>query len=204
MIKKPVFAQIISAIFHPILWVFYILVWITFLYQTVFTEKKSLIIFLLISFFFSVGLPSVFLWILLRFKMISSLLISNRKERTLPLFVVGLSYFMIYQLFGSMALPSSFALIFKGASYMVLLCMMITFFWKISIHMLSIGGTIGFLMALGLQYNWLFPHVILPMIFLSGIIGYSRLRLDAHTPAQVYIGFVVGWLVMFFAFMFLN
>ncbi len=70
--------------------------------------------------------------------------------------------------------------------------------------MLAIGGTIGFLMAIGLEYNWLFPQIILPMIFLAGIIGYSRLKLNAHTPAQVYIGFLTGWMVMFFAFMFLN
>jgi hypothetical protein len=103
-----------------------------------------------------------------------------------------------------MLLPPSFQLVFLGAAFIVLVCMMITLFWKISIHMISIGGTIGLFMAIGFRYEWLLPQIILPLFFLAGIVGYARLRLEAHTPTQVYIGFITGWIVMFIGFFLLQ
>lgn len=203
MTEKPVFAQVVSAMFHPILWVFYMLTFLTFLYRSDFKEANAVVIFLLVSFFLSVVMPSIMMWILFRFKMISSLQLAERSERILPLFVVGVSYFITYQLYSSMMLPAGFQLIFKGATYLVFVCMVITLFWKISLHMLSIGATIGFLMAIGLHYEWLFPQIILPIFLIAGVVGYARLKLQAHTPAQIYVGFLAGWLLLFVGFFFL-
>lgn len=179
------------------------LTFLAFLYRSDFKEPNAVVIFLLVSFFLSVVMPLVMMWILLRFKMISSLQLTERSERILPLFVVGASYFITYQMYSSMMLPAGFQLIFKGATYLVFVCMVITLFWKISLHMLSIGATIGFLMAIGLHYEWLFPQIILPIFLIAGLVGYARLRLQAHTPAQIYVGFLTGWLLLFVGFFFL-
>ena len=203
MKKNTSFANIIATAFHPILWVYYLLVFITILFRTVFTSPTGMIQFLGASFFITIMFPVMTLWALLRLKKITSLRMDDRKERTLPLFIVGISYYMIHYLFKIMSLPQSFQLLFLGATFMIFVCMLITFFWKISIHMLSIGSTIGFVIALGLRYDWLMPQIVLPMILIAGLVGYSRLKLNAHTPAQVYVGFITGFCIMLFGVSFL-
>jgi membrane-associated phospholipid phosphatase len=34
------------------------------------------------------------------------------------------------------------------------------------------------------------------LVILSGFVGYARLRLNAHTPLQVYVGFLLGTLIL--------
>lgn len=196
MTNKAPFASIISISFHPILWVFYLLTFITILHQSTFSSSYFMFQFLGACFLLTIAFPIALIWVLYKMKRITSIQMESRNERSLPLFIVGLSYYFVHYLFKLMILPQSFQLLFLAATFMVFICMMITFFWKISIHMLSIGATIGFVMAIGLRYEWLMPHIVLPLLLLAGLVGYSRLKLNAHTPAQVYVGFIAGFMVM--------
>ncbi len=74
----------------------------------------------------------------------------------------------------------------------------ITFFWKISMHMIGIGGLTGAILALSLRFGidaWMIFTVVL---LISGLLGSSRLFLNAHTPAQVHTGYLLGTVVVFF------
>jgi len=90
-----------------------------------------------------------------------------------------------------------------GMAILVLLAMVINLFWKISIHTLGIGSVSGtfFGISILLQTN-LFP-LIAALILLSGVVGWARLRLNAHNEAQVYTGFAVGFFVMVVLFVFI-
>jgi membrane-associated phospholipid phosphatase len=35
--------------------------------------------------------------------------------------------------------------------------------------------------------------IIVALIIISGLVGFARLQLQAHNPAQVYTGFIVGF-----------
>jgi membrane-associated phospholipid phosphatase len=86
--------------------------------------------------------------------------------------------------------------------YIILLCCslsliatsLINLVWKVSAHMVGIGGVIGAVIALSVQLDTDFFYILSSLILLAGLLGYSRLKLNAHTPAQVYLGFVVGFL----------
>jgi membrane-associated phospholipid phosphatase len=68
--------------------------------------------------------------------------------------------------------------------------------WRISSHMLGIGGIIGLIMATSIIYGAdIILYLVISML-LAGFIGFSRLSLNAHTPAQVYTGLAVGILVV--------
>jgi len=73
-----------------------------------------------------------------------------------------------------------------------LFALVINFFWKISLHLLAIGGVIGFI----LSYIFFFKVNILIVfvigLLISAFVAASRLRLNAHSPAQVYAGFLLG------------
>lgn len=70
------------------------------------------------------------------------------------------------------------------------LSLAVTFFWKISLHMIGIGGFIGLQIALAAHGYTLYAPFIGFSFLLAGIIAASRLYLNAHTPYQIYIGFI--------------
>lgn len=72
----------------------------------------------------------------------------------------------------------------------------ITFFWKISAHMMSMGGLIGAVLTISYYVLGTNPYVLFIILFiLAGCLGTSRLILQRHTPAQVYIGFGAGLII---------
>ena len=69
----------------------------------------------------------------------------------------------------------------------------ITFFWKISLHTVGIGG----LLAVVIVWTRMMPQVVLPLIpivvICAGLVGFARLQLQAHTQSQIYVGYLVGF-----------
>ncbi|MCD6366826.1 MAG: hypothetical protein J7L46_04720 [Bacteroidales bacterium] len=81
---------------------------------------------------------------------------------------------------------------FWSIAAITLFALVINFFWKISLHLLGIGGVVGFI----LSYIFFFKVNILIVfvigLLISAFVAASRLRLNAHSPAQVYTGFLLG------------
>ncbi|MDQ4141322.1 MAG: hypothetical protein M3142_12475, partial [Bacteroidota bacterium] len=69
----------------------------------------------------------------------------------------------------------------------------ISYFWKISAHSVGMGGALGFIILL---HTWQPEertlYLVSGTILLSGIVLSARLALNAHTPSQVYTGFLLG------------
>ncbi len=59
--------------------------------------------------------------------------------------------------------------------------------------MASIGGLTGFLISVSIILKTDIPVLIISAIIISGFLGYSRIRLGAHKPSEVYAGFVLGF-----------
>jgi hypothetical protein len=85
--------------------------------------------------------------------------------------------------------------IYLGAIYTLVMAMIITIKWKISLHMIGIGGAVGVFLALQFSYGELY-NTLLMSIFFSGILGYSRFEQKAHNLKQIYSGFMLGFLMM--------
>ena len=72
---------------------------------------------------------------------------------------------------------------------------------KISMHMLAQGGILAvYLHVAMMDHTWDLNWVSV-LLLSAGLVGWSRLRLGAHTPAQVYSGFALGlltvWITLF-------
>ena len=67
--------------------------------------------------------------------------------------------------------------------------------------MIGIGGMTGALIGISLSLHVDLQALILLFVFLSGLAGYARLKLKAHTQTQIYSGFVCGLLVMLILFL---
>ena len=141
-------------------------------------------------------LPFVVTVILKKLKLISSLHMPLKEERTLPFLITGLLYYSMIHLFSQtwkIPLPILIYQFMIGATLAIIIGMIITYSWKISIHMIGIGGVVGILITLSKTGNNVLFFPIIISIFVSGIIGFSRLELKAHNPGQLIAGFILGF-----------
>ncbi len=191
------FAQLISHLFHPLLMPTYgfMIIFFTKNYISTFTTVRLKILILVVTFIFTFLLPTINAFVLLKMGRIKSLGMESNEERVIPYSSAALYYFSLYYLFYNAEFPNIFKILILGASVSIVLSLLINFKWKISAHTIGIGGIAG--AALGIIYRLHIDlHFILMLVILvSGLVGYARLKLNAHTPAQVYTGFLLGFFV---------
>ena len=185
--------QLISIILHPIFMPLLALhLTLLFLPVLTFTLSQSLLLIYSILIFSTIVLPLASIFWLMRKEQVSSLEMSNHKERSLPLFktVIWMSfgYYLLQNLLLYTPILKAELL---GAIIIILLAAIISKFWKISLHLLAIGGVVGVFIALQIIYGD-FLYLIVFFILLSGLLGVARIKQKAHNYAQVYAGFIVG------------
>lgn len=190
-------AKIISYIFHPLLMPTYGFAFIFFTenYISMFIPALLKYIILGVTFLFTFLLPTVNALILLKMKRIQSLEMETNQERIIPYSSTALYFFALFYLFYDAEFPSIFKIVILGAGISILLTFIINFKWKISAHTIGIGGIAG--AALGIIYRVQMDMTLafISILLLSGIVAYARLKLNAHTPAQVYSGFLLGFCI---------
>lgn len=143
---------------------------------------------------FTCILPVTSIWILIRRGLVSSMQIDNARERTMPFLytIVGFG-FWCYLMISVLQAPLFMSFITIGATVAIGLVAVINHFWKISAHLTGFGGLFGGLMtyclALGAIPTW---GTLTLWLGLALLLMYARLRLNAHTPAQVCAGWLLG------------
>jgi membrane-associated phospholipid phosphatase len=132
--------------------------------------------------------------ILLKTNTVSSIEMPSKKERSLPLFVnficVCCCFFLLNKLFFFNHFLSG---LFIGVMLTLFFALLISRFWKISLHMLGAGGLLGILINLNILTGASF-YIIIVWVFISGALAYARLKENAHTSLQIYTGFLLGFL----------
>lgn len=141
-------------------------------------------------------LPVAFVFLLKLLGFISSIQIPNREERIIPFFLTAALYYAaIYLLSNYWQLPLN-PVIYQfmiGATLATIIGMVITSKWKISVHMIGIGGVVGIFTVISkIQERTLLTEVVI-LLILSGLIGFSRIELKAHNYSQVFAGFILGF-----------
>ena len=192
------FAWAISVIFQPIFVPFYSLIILfnadTYITYAISSEMKQFIF--IITLLNTIILPLGVFYYFYRAKLIDSLHMHTAKERSLPFLTVVVFQLSTYYVFIKAPMPSLFPNLVLGAALSVATAFVINLKWKVSIHMLGMGGIVGTIIGLILRYQVDAIQLVMALIILSGIVGYSRLKLDAHTPLQVYVGFTLGTLIL--------
>ncbi len=200
-------AKIISVVFHPLFFTTYAVLLMFalpgFLNLYPYNYKKAITLIVFTATFI---LPLLVLLILLNLQKIQNLQFADKKERLLPLFTTFILYISAYLITTNFpgGIPTYISIFILCSVISVLLITIITYKFKISIHMAGIGGFIGFFYIFFLEQNMpslLFTignfqiykvHFFTIMILVSGIIASSRLKLNAHNPLQITTGFFLG------------
>lgn len=187
-------ASFLSYILHPLLVPTYcVLILLNtpfFLSYTLSFEAKAWLISLIFAFTFIA--PVAIILVLYFFGMVDSIELEKPSQRTLPLLFTSVSYMGLLYILRGTALPDYLLYMIYGALFTLLAGMLITLAYKISLHTLAWGAAVSSFIGLSLRMGVNLLPIILTGLFLSGITGYARLKLNAHNPPQVYLGFLTG------------
>lgn len=198
--KKPSWASAVSAVFHPFLMPLYTLV-LLYLSDPILHLHFAAFFYLLVVMLVNTVAPAISLYIMYRRGVISDLDIRNRKQRAWPFLVVLAYYVLTWFIVGrgdnATMLPQVYANLLLGLILAISGAIIITRHFKLSMHGMGAGGTLGALVAV--QTLHFSPSFLLDMalILLVGLIGSSRLALGVHTHREVYAGILYGFSVIF-------
>jgi hypothetical protein len=162
----------------------------------------SQLLFLILFFCITFVLPVCLMSFLKIFGSIKSFKLESRRERIFPFFMILLLYAAFTYLLTYRNKIGFDDNVFKFLLIMdclVLAGTLFTVFYKVSIHAIGIMGLAGILIPLNKESdNTLLLWITIGVVLLAGIIMSARLQLNAHTPRQVLVGAVSGFLIGFF------
>lgn len=196
--KEPLAARIISIILHPLFMGMYA-VGLLFVYTDFkFVFANQILFFLAPFFILTFLIPANALFLLKKAHLIKDYDLKDRKERFLPFLIIFCCYALLFYYFYQAGLYVWFLSLLLAPLFLLIITAIISTFWKISAHMMGIGGLIGGVLSVCYNVKGLNPFFLFIILFiLAGCLGVSRLILKRHTPAQVYTGFVIGLAVTY-------
>ena len=187
-------APVLSVLLHP-LWMPTLTIIICFgvdPHLSLYFDKDGLLIIYAMVFVMTALFPLTSAFMMVRNGLISEFSMPERRERA-PAFILTLLYYCLcYYLLRRTPNHPVTLCIFLGATLALATTLFITLRWKISVHMVGIGGLLGALLAVMLLHNAFAPLALCALLVLAGALGTARLLVSDHTPAQVYAGALLG------------
>ena len=202
-----VLATFFSWVFHPLFIGLYMCLYIVYLQPdyfigvSKFTKLQTILIYVVNSIFFP--LISVLLCKALGF--IDSIYLNTRKDRIL-LYTICMIYFFwnFYVFRNKSATPPIIATMALGIFLAIVLAFIANIYFKISMHAIGVGGMIGFFTVL-LYASPAFVSLPLAVaILIAGITCTSRLLIADHNMADIFLGFIAGFISQWIAAWFLG
>lgn len=141
-------------------------------------------------------LPLTVMILLNQLGLIKTFRLESNRERIVPVFFTGFFYFIGYMVLKRFGLPQFIYQFILASLVALYAALVVTFWWKISLHMIGIGGITGAIVALSLKMGLGINAAFVAFLIASGIVGSARLYLNAHTPMQILVGFLLGCLTV--------
>ncbi len=126
-----------------------------------------------------------------------------REERLLALVITAIFYLLSYYLVSRIQLSPIFSLFILGSTTLIVATLVISLFWNISAYAIGTGALFGAFLGLHLTLNIDLLLLLFFALLAGGATGFSRLKMEKHTPAQFYTGFIIGAVGMLAHFLYL-
>lgn len=190
-------AHFFSIVFHPLLMPIYgtLLLFYTvdiwFVYNLPGTAKLMISAVILLN---TLVVPVLFLLFMLKTGKISDVQVSRKNERYLPLLVTLIFYVATYIVLSNLGLNSVLLTFLLVGVLALTLGFLVNLFWKISMHMIGLGGIFGAFYFLAFHYNLSYYNYLAGVIVAAGLTGAARVKLKQHTLSQIFSGVLLGFL----------
>ncbi len=189
-----IFSKVVSAVFQPVfmpVYTYLLLYNINSYISLALSPSVKILLFLMIL-FSTVILPVLVFIIFKRNHVVSSFHMKTNEERNYPYLVTALIYFGLYLLLSKTVLHPIYSVFFLAATVLSLVLLFVNLRFKISAHMAGLGGVTGLLAGIAFRWNLELTLPVIIAIAIAGLVAYARLKLNAHKPSEVYLGFLAG------------
>ncbi len=190
---------VISTLFHPVFINIASLLLLFSLFPSLAAmsyQAKSTIISVIVS--LTVIIPLVLVGLLKITNSITSIQLEDKKDRKWPYVATAMGYIFSFYLLQKVGVSSLLLKYLLAGIGTVISISVINIFWKISVHMASIGAMLGLLIIANFA-NYLDSRLMIAgIILIAGIVASARLFANAHNISQIVSGFVLGlaWILM--------
>ncbi len=165
------------------------------------------LLLLIMVFAYTAVIPGVGILLMRPLGLVSRLDMPDKQERIGPYIIVGVFYLWLFKnLVSEGEVPASFVRFTLGATIGLFLVFFVNIFEKISAHAAGWGGLVvaaafyifaqpGLLAELHFGDNVLAISplaVLAALLVLAGAVGTARLSLGAHSPQELYRGYLAG------------
>lgn len=190
------FSKLLSYVLHPLLMPFYTILVLfninTYLSFSISPQLQQVI--LLVVFMTTLVFPLLSSVMLLQKGAIRSLEMESKEERRMPFLFAGVCYLVCFYLIYRLPVARVLSVMILAASATIFLSWLLSYRYKISIHMIGIGGLTGVMYSVARLFSADLTLMMVVCLLLSGLLGTARLSLGAHSPSQIYTGFLTGFL----------
>lgn len=192
-------AKIITYVLNPLIMPFVGVLFLLFFDEYYFLQVSPINKFYILGFIFLVTflLPFIVALLLRNNGQIGSLEMQQREERRLPILITAFIYTALFFLISRVPGLDRIRLFLLATTITLILSGFITNYYKISIHMLGVGGIVGLVAYMSTYSLFSLTTLLIGCIIFSGLVGAARIQLKAHTHGQVYSGFALGFAVVF-------
>jgi hypothetical protein len=205
-------AHAISFVFHPLFMMTYMAILLSLINPYLFgvNDISGNVIFILQIFFSTFFLPALAVVMMKMLGFVETLEMEDKAERIGPL-IATLIFFlwMSYNFYHSSLIPLAFTIFMVGSTIALCLAFAINVVSKISLHAIGMGGLLGMIIITMLYFSYGYFQVgglsvsmnalLMVVIVICGLVGTSRLLLEAHQPMDLYGGFFIGFGTQFLA-----
>lgn len=146
-------------------------------------------------FILTIIIPIVSYLILRNIGVVRSIFMPSLKERKYPLLIhIGLLLMIIYEV-----IPNNFVVeihyYFLGLTIAAIAALFTLFFKvKCSLHLMGLGSLYMFLTALSIHFEINITLALSILTIFIGLVASSRLYLKAHSKAELFVGFCIGFI----------
>jgi membrane-associated phospholipid phosphatase len=142
---------------------------------------------------FAMLIPSLYIHMLFRNKLINDLHIPDKEDRIKPLIIAIISNITGFSILYILKAPLFLKAMSLITIILIVILGIITYFWKVSMH----AAWITFMVV---TFNVLFGKLMLFLLPLIPVVGWARVRIKRHTVNQVVSGSIISLVTSFIVY----
>lgn len=187
-------ARIISYVFHPLfipVYISWFLMYISPVFPAFSAVDKTLLLIRFAVMYTVFPLVTVLLAKGLGF--IDSIYLKTQKDRIIPYIACGVYYFWMWYVLRNQQQFPSFLIMLSLAIFLASsIGLIANSFMKVSMHSISLGVMISFILLLAFRTDINFGPYIAVAFVIAGLVCSARLVNSDHYPIEVYTGLAIG------------
>lgn len=186
-------AELLSVAFHPIFMPLYglLIIYSSHTLHSFMPAEIKRMIFILVT-ANNVMIPLALATVLYARGAITTFNARDRNERMILLTFSVVMYSITAFLLLRMQIPSLFRAYFISIAIVTLITLVITIFYRISLHASGIGGLLVLIVFMILLYHNSMVWQLAAVFITGGAVMASRIYLEDHSPSEVWTGLLAG------------